>query len=969
MIFFEFNRPIDSNSDYTATLLHQNIAGLLNKTDSVQLCLNELLVNNVNVDILCFSETFVRAGDELNIHLKNFNFACSFSRKSEKRGGVCILVNKMFDFKHIELPKGLCIEKIFECCGVEIPSLKCIVICIYRIPNTKTSSFFEKLDLLLHKLLKRKKRVIVTGDLNIDTLKETNDSIQLKDIISNYGLRLYIDKPTRQHSCLDQIISNIDNSTGTTHEVFLSDHNTCQTLTFPVEQRKPALKYWYKVNRDYSDENIKKIVEAIANLSWIDVFENTDANESFNIFHENFLLFYKLCFPIRKSKVYVNSTSPKWITKGIRKSSTYKRQLKKMCYLNNKNNEIRSRFLKYNKVLKGCVLRSKKCSNLNYMMKSKNKNKASWDIIKNRTDSHKTFSQINAIDHDGKILNDPNQIANSLNNYFIDISNTKTQSAINTSSSKPTRNSSSIFLNPCSETEVFQVITSLNNKKSVGYDEISTHILKLSAKVVSPILCHTINLSLFEGIFPDKLKFSVVKPLHKSKSTLDKNNYRPITLVPIISKMYEKIMQNRLIQFINKHNIINEEQNGFQKGKSTTLAAFSLVKSVTDNIDKKRSVSVIFLDMSKAFDLVNHNTLLDKCERYGIRGPALEWLKSYLSDRQQCVEVSRINDKLVAMSYRSVYRRNESGVPQGSILGPLLFLLYINDLPNITKHKCVLFADDVSIVIPDNNKTLHQQEVNQTINDTIHWLNENNLKINLSKTKYIQFSNYKQSPTLINLKHNNEVISKESSIKFLGLTLDENCNWGIHIDNLCRKLNRFVYALRELRKTSNEEAALNAYHGYVAAVLRYGLLLWGNSAQIQRAFIVQKKCLRAITGAPPHESCKPIFKKFNVLTLVSMYILEIGLFVRRNSKFFIKVTDDNRFIKRDPTKLKNQFCKSSLHYRNSYQMSIKIYNHIPKNIRELPFRFFKSNLKNWLLEKNFYSVQEFIEDSVNKHRY
>lgn len=237
--------------------MHQNIAGLLNKTDSVQLCLNELVHKNVSVDILCFSETFVRAGDELNINFKNFNLACSFSRKREKRGGVCILINKMFDFKNIELPKDLCTEKIFECCGLEIPSLKCIVICIYRIPSSNTHQFFEKFDLLLHKLLKRKKRIIVTGDLNIDTLKESNDTAKLKDLISNYGLSLHINKPTRQLSCLDQIISNIENSTGNTHEVFLSDHNTCQTLTFPVEERKPALKYWYNVNRDDSDDNLK----------------------------------------------------------------------------------------------------------------------------------------------------------------------------------------------------------------------------------------------------------------------------------------------------------------------------------------------------------------------------------------------------------------------------------------------------------------------------------------------------------------------------------------------------------------------------------------------------------------------------------------------------------------------------------------------------------------------------------------
>lgn len=186
-----------------------------------------------------------------------------------------------------------------------------------------------------------------------------------------------------------------------------------------------------------------------------------------------------------------------------------------------------------------------------------------------------------------------------------------------------------------------------------------------------------INSSLTSGIFPSKLKTSIVKPLHKKGRKMDINNYRPITLIPVISKVYEKIMHKRLIGFLNKYTIINNEQNGFQKGKSTTTATFSLVKSITENIDKKHPVTVVFLDMSKAFDLVNHNKLRDKCENYGIRGPALNWLRTYLSDRQQCVEVSHIDKNLTLNSYRSRLSYNRSGVPQGSILGLLLFLLNI----------------------------------------------------------------------------------------------------------------------------------------------------------------------------------------------------------------------------------------------------------------------------------------------------
>lgn len=489
-------------------------------------------------------------------------------------------------------------------------------------------------------------------------------------------------------------------------------------------------------------------------------------------------------------------------------------------------------------------------------------------------------------------------------------------------------------------------------------------VLKSCAKALSSILCHLINTSLANGVFPERLKISIVKPLHKKGCTLDVNNYRPITLIPILSKIYEKVMHLRLREFLNKNKIIKEEQNGFQKGKSTTLAAFSLVKSITENIDKKQPVTVVFLDMSKAFDLVNYDKLLDKCERYGIRGPALDWLRSYLCGRTQCVELSRIEKtKMTSTTYRSHIKGNRSGVPQGSILGPPLFLLYINDLPNTTNHKCVLFADDVSVIIPSNNNTQnHEKEVHDTMNDIVGWLTLNDLKVNLSKTKYVHFSNYNQIK-----KHNfditfeEEKINRDDNIRFLGITLDEHCNWKLHINTVCKKLNRFVYALRQLRKTVSETAALTAYHGHVSSILRYGLLLWGNSPHISRAFIIQKKCIRAISNVGPFETCRPLFKKLGVLTLASMYIMEIGMFIRNQKHLFVDSNENRRYKSRDPTKLNiHTSCRSALYKKNSYRMSIKIYNHFPRPLRELPSYKFHKQLKSWLLENCFYTLNEFF---------
>lgn len=309
---------------------------------------------------------------------------------------------------------------------------------------------------------------------------------------------------------------------------------------------------------------------------------------------------------------------------------------------------------------------------------------------------------------------------------------------------------------------------------------------------------------------------------------------------------------------------------------------------------------------------------------------------------------------------------NGAGVPQGSILGPLLFLLYINDLPNVTNQKCVLFADDISIVIPDEDKTRpYEEAINSTLRTITHWLNHNNLDINVSKTKYVQFANHKRKPPNLNISHSGELVCKDSSVRFLGILLDENCDWKLHVDMVCKKLNRFVYALKQLRNTANENSALLAYHGYVNSVLRYGLLLWGNSTHIVKAFLTQKKCIRAICGVGPLETCRPLFKKLNVMTLVSLYIFEIGMFVR-NHNIFPKVSEDSRYVHRDPTKLKMNNYRSTFISKNCSIMAIKVFNKIPKTIRELPLRLFRVKLKIWLIEQCFYTINDFLNHKINE---
>lgn len=224
----------------------------------------------------------------------------------------------------------------------------------------------------------------------------------------------------------------------------------------------------------------------------------------------------------------------------------------------------------------------------------------------------------------------------------------------------------------------------------------------------------------------------------------------------------------------------------------------------------------------------------------------------------------------------------------------------------------------------------------------------------------MQFLNYSMKPINIFIKCDNEIVTECKEIKFLGFTLDQNCNWKGHTNNVRKRINSFVYALRRLKREANETTVLTAYHGYVGSILRYGLLLWGNSVLVRKVFIAQKKCIRAICGVGPTESCKPLFKKLKLLTLTSMYIYEVGIFVKKHLYLFTTMTEYNKFTPRDPTQLKLPTCKSTLHQQNCGVMAIRIYNRIPKKIRELPLNYFKLKLKTWLIENNFYNINEFL---------
>jgi hypothetical protein len=363
------------------------------------------------------------------------------------------------------------------------------------------------------------------------------------------------------------------------------------------------------------------------------------------------------------------------------------------------------------------------------------------------------------------------------------------------------------------------------------------------------------------------------------------SNYRPISLLPIFSKILEKLMYTRIIKFIEKHNILYKNQYGFQKGMSTEYAVNSLVNNIVKCLENKEVGFCILLDFAKAFDTVNHEILLSKLEHYGIRGNALDWFKSYLSDRMQCTEIGDTQSKLDYV---------KCGVPQGSILGPLLFLLYINDIVMSSDvFKFILFADDTSLFYSHKNKNEATDILNTELSKISQWLAANKLSLNVGKSKLLIFTNQKSNTQIdednlenhensgIKLFMNGERLKEVEFAKYLGVLIDNKLKWTNQIDAINLKLSKGNGLLAKIRHFVPNSVIRTLFFSFIHPHTDYNLLNWGMASFTSLESIANKikKAVRIISFEDSHSPSIPLFKKLNILPLVCSIKLRYSKFM------------------------------------------------------------------------------------------
>ena len=649
---------------------------------------------------------------------------------------------------------------------------------VYKRHSQTSWNFLHELDILLETIALKLVPSFVLGDFNINTMAVSNEVTNYITTVKNNGFEHLIKCATRvtdtSQTCIDHVLSNDVSSVAGIYHTTITDHYPVFVVT-PLKHRTP--RQTIKVTKhDFLTNHEKGCRFAFVLQHKLGAILSTDdVNTAMN----KFIAAVQECTNKFSSvkNVYQSKNHKKWINNAIKNAANKRDLLHTLMVRQPGNQEAKSNYLRQRNKVASMIRKSKKEF---YADKIDTGGMSSvYKTINEIFGKQNKQSVPSSVQWNGSSISDTTVMAEKFNEVFVSVG-PKLASSIPDIElhSNITYNDQSMFLNPVSASEIINIIRGLKNK-SPGDDKITAGVLKQFDYIIAPRLSDIINMSFTNGIFPDILKIAKVVPIYKEGSRDNILNYRPISILSALSKVFERVIYNRLYSFMDSFKLFSPNQYGFRAKRSTTHALIEIVEKIRNATNSNKTVSCILLDLRKAFDTLNHRILLRKIENYGIRGQPLSLIKSYLQNRKQYVNVGDICSEHMDIV---------CGVPQGSILGPLLFLIYVNDVASVCYNSTpYLFADDTNIIgfASKGTADFMQDDVNR-VSD---WMVQNKLSLNVEKSHSLCIN----ATINHNLACGSETLPNVNYCKYLGVLLDDKLTFDAHIQNVVRKLSRQIW--------------------------------------------------------------------------------------------------------------------------------------------------------------------------------
>ena len=877
------------------TILNLNIQSLNAKYDVFCALLHDLASTGFYFSVINIQETWVTNKEDIKHFLIPEYNAVALQATCSSHSGLVTYIHKKFQFVNLELYKQ---SQLWEGIFLEVYGgglQKRITICnIYRPPrdrNTDIEYFIREISPLLNQISSSENDALFCGDINIDLLKiesRSTYSAYFEMLMSFYFIPT-ITLPTRLSrrgaTLIDHIFHKSPRNTPANCGIILSsisDHlMTFISLNTITEKVLPPKTFTFQKCDALSMMNFADAVENINLYNKLDTSSDANPNSNYEIIKSNITELMDKHLPVNTVKFnkHKHKHQP-WITLGIIRSIKSRDKLYhklKCCKPDSTQyNKNKVNLCTFNKILKKTIRSAKYSYYNNLFMKYKNDSKKTWSVINTLVGSSKCKKNIsNLFVINNHSISNHAEIAEHFNSFFASIGTQQAAKipfipgiSYNNFLLNPT---DCVFqFSPVSEEDISKIISNFKPKSSTGIDKISLKLIKQIQPFLIPSLTLIVNQSLSTGIFPDALKIARIIPLYKKDSMSSVNNYRPISLLPCFSKIFEKVVHNQLYTYFHSNNLLYLHQYGFRKLHSTESATLEFTDRILNLLDNNKTPFSIFIDLSKAFDTLDHNILLSKLSFYGIRNITLKWFESYLGNRFHLVDFCGSQSSIKSVSI---------GVPQGSILGPLLFLIYVNDISNVSPYfNAILYADDTTLTstlccFNDNLSNLNcSDSINIELNKIFEWLCCNKLSLNIGKTKYMAF-HAPQKPLkesdYLSLKINDIPIERCTEFNFLGTIVNDTMNWKPHVSYLCKKLSRTVGILRKLKNMLPTNILLTIYNSLFQSYLHQNVLVWGHVQS--RIFQIQKKAIRVVNNAKYNAHTDPLFKKNNLLKFPDLY--------------------------------------------------------------------------------------------------